>query len=40
MKYLLVTPSGKQYTYYIRGCAELFQRIYGGNIYEIEQNSA
>jgi hypothetical protein len=36
MKYVLITKSGKQYLFYIRGCAEIFQGIYGGEIHELE----
>jgi hypothetical protein len=33
MKYLLVTPSGRQFSYYVKECAELFQTVFGGQIH-------
>ena len=38
MKYLLVTPKGYQFVYYVRGCAEIFQQIFGGEIHSIEHS--
>jgi hypothetical protein len=35
MKYLLVTPSGRQFAYYVKSCAEMFQQVFGGQIHII-----
>lgn len=40
MRYVLITPNGRQYMYYLKGCAEIFQNIYGGEIHEIEVSSS
>lgn len=32
MKYTLITPTGKIYTFYILGLAETYQRAYGGTL--------
>jgi hypothetical protein len=39
MKYLLVTPSGRQFAYYVKDCAVLFQQIFGGQIHMLEHGS-
>lgn len=36
MRYVLITDKGRQFVYYVRGCAEIFQRVYGGKIHEME----
>jgi len=36
MKYLLITPDGRRIMYYVKGCAEIFRSIYGGEIIELE----
>jgi len=32
MKFTLVTPKGRIYTFYIRAAAECYQRAYGGTL--------
>ena len=32
MIYTLVTESGREYTFTVLSCAELFQQVYGGQI--------
>ena len=34
MRYVLITPSGRQYFFHLRACAELFRTIRGGIIEE------
>lgn len=36
MKYVLITNKGRQFVYHVRGCAELFQKVFGGEIHEME----
>lgn len=36
MKYVLITNKGRQFVYYVRGCAELFQKVFGGEIHEMQ----
>jgi hypothetical protein len=38
MKYVLITDKGRQFVYYVRGCAEIFQRVYGGEIHELQDS--
>lgn len=39
MKYVLITPSGKQFVYHVKGCAEMFQNIFGGTIHVFENGT-
>lgn len=32
MKYTLITPKGKVYTFYLKSVAETFQAAYGGQV--------
>lgn len=32
MRYVLVTPNGKQLVFHIQHCAEIFRIVYGGYI--------
>jgi hypothetical protein len=39
MRYILITPQGRVYTFYLRGMAETYQKAYGGALvaeHEIE----
>ena len=33
MKYTLITPQGRIYTFTVKGCAETYQRAYGGTLF-------
>ena len=32
MKYTLITPAGKVYTFYVQAVAEMYQKAYGGQL--------
>ena len=32
MKYTLITPAGKVYTFYLQAVAETYQKAYGGQL--------
>jgi hypothetical protein len=32
MKYTLITPMGKVYTFYLQAVADMYQRAYGGQV--------
>lgn len=36
MRYVLITPNGRQFIYYVRAAAEVYRAIHGGVIHEIE----
>ena len=37
MKYTLITPQGKVYTFFLHSVAEMYQRAYGGSVIVPEQ---
>lgn len=39
MIYTLTTLSGHEYSFYVKSCAELYQRMYGGTLASVEGNS-
>lgn len=39
MKYVLITPTGRQYAYHIKACAELFRQIFGGEIHLVDKGT-
>ena len=37
MKYTLITPQGKVFTFFLHSVAEMYQRAYGGSLIVPEQ---
>ena len=35
MKYVLITPNGKQFTFCLKSCAEIYRLVWGGEVHEI-----
>ena len=40
MRYILITPRGRVYTFYLQGMAETYQRAYGGVVVQEQQIEA
>ena len=37
MQYLLITPSGRQLMFHVKECAEIFKKITGGQIHDVDR---
>ena len=40
MNYLLITPSGKSFSFYVLELAVLYRNIHGGKLYQKHANSS
>ena len=36
MRYTLITPTGRVYTFYVQSVAETYQQAYGGTLFDAE----